>query len=58
MPAGDRSFEAQDAGIGPLLERFRTRQATIGIIGLGYVGLPLALTAAKAGLANDRTVKA
>jgi UDP-N-acetyl-D-glucosamine dehydrogenase len=32
-----------------LLQRFRTRQARIGIIGLGYVGLPLALTAAKAG---------
>ncbi len=32
-----------------LLERLRTRQAKIGIIGLGYVGLPLALTAAKAG---------
>jgi UDP-N-acetyl-D-glucosamine dehydrogenase len=32
-----------------LLARFQARQATIGIIGLGYVGLPLALTAAKAG---------
>jgi UDP-N-acetyl-D-glucosamine dehydrogenase len=26
-----------------LLERIRSRQATVGIIGLGYVGLPLAL---------------
>jgi UDP-N-acetyl-D-glucosamine dehydrogenase len=32
-----------------LLERFQSRNATIGIIGLGYVGLPLALTAAQAG---------
>ncbi len=32
-----------------LLARFQSREATIGIIGLGYVGLPLALTAAKAG---------
>jgi UDP-N-acetyl-D-glucosamine dehydrogenase len=35
--------------VGPLLERFKGREATLGIIGLGYVGLPLALTAAKAG---------
>ena len=26
-----------------LIERFRTRTATIGVVGLGYVGLPLAL---------------
>ncbi len=32
-----------------LLERFQSRDATVGIIGLGYVGLPLALTAAQAG---------
>lgn len=34
-----------------LLERFQSRNATVGIIGLGYVGLPLALTAAQAGFA-------
>ncbi|MGF9763306.1 nucleotide sugar dehydrogenase [Microvirga sp. 0TCS3.31] len=34
-----------------LLERFQSRNATVGIIGLGYVGLPLALTAAGAGFA-------
>lgn len=28
---------------------FRERRATVGVIGLGYVGLPLALAAAKAG---------
>ena len=33
----------------PLLERIRERQARIGVIGLGYVGLPLAVEFAKAG---------
>lgn len=32
-----------------LLERIRTRLATVGVIGLGYVGLPLAAAIAKAG---------
>ncbi|HEV2560406.1 MAG TPA: nucleotide sugar dehydrogenase [Microvirga sp.] len=32
-----------------LAAAFRRRTATVGIIGLGYVGIPLALTAAKAG---------
>jgi UDP-N-acetyl-D-glucosamine dehydrogenase len=32
-----------------LLDRIRTRQANIGVIGLGYVGLPLAVEFAKAG---------
>jgi UDP-N-acetyl-D-glucosamine dehydrogenase len=32
-----------------LLERLRSTNATLGIIGLGYVGLPLALTATAAG---------
>jgi len=32
-----------------LMEKFRTRQATLGVIGLGYVGLPLAVEKAKAG---------
>jgi UDP-N-acetyl-D-glucosamine dehydrogenase len=33
-----------------LLEALRTRQALIGVVGLGYVGLPLALRFAEAGL--------
>ena len=33
-------------GIQAAIDRFAARDATIGIIGLGYVGLPLALTAA------------
>src|SRR3954471_11970545 len=32
------------------LERVRTRTARVGVIGLGYVGLPLAVEFAKAGL--------
>lgn len=32
-----------------LLEKIKTRTANVGIIGLGYVGLPLAVEAAKAG---------
>ncbi|WP_283770702.1 nucleotide sugar dehydrogenase [Microvirga sp. 3-52] len=32
-----------------VLELYQSRNATVGIIGLGYVGLPLALTAAQAG---------
>src|SRR5215470_1573410 len=33
-----------------LASRIRAREAVIGVIGLGYVGLPICLTAAKAGL--------
>lgn len=32
-----------------LLARLEDRSATVGVIGLGYVGLPLAMTAARAG---------
>jgi UDP-N-acetyl-D-glucosamine dehydrogenase len=32
-----------------LMQAFRERRATLGVIGLGYVGLPLSLTAAEAG---------
>ena len=33
----------------PLLDLIAARRATVGVIGLGYVGLPLAITAAQAG---------
>jgi UDP-N-acetyl-D-glucosamine dehydrogenase len=33
-----------------LIEKFETRKATVGIVGLGYVGLPLAIEFAKVGL--------
>jgi len=32
-----------------LIDRFRERQARVGVVGLGYVGLPLAVTLAEAG---------
>ena len=32
-----------------IVERIGTKQATIGVIGLGYVGLPLAVEFARAG---------
>src|SRR5438094_6456918 len=35
--------------IATLLDRIRTRQARVGVIGLGYVGLPLAVEFARAG---------
>lgn len=34
-----------------LLARIMSREARVGVIGLGYVGLPLAITAARAGFA-------
>jgi UDP-N-acetyl-D-glucosamine dehydrogenase len=37
--------------VDPLSSRFETRQAVVGIIGLGYVGLPLAATFAEGGFA-------
>ena len=33
-----------------LLDRLEKREARVGVIGLGYVGLPLAVTCAKRGL--------
>jgi UDP-N-acetyl-D-glucosamine dehydrogenase len=33
-----------------LLDKIRNKQARVGVIGLGYVGLPLAVEFAKAGL--------
>jgi UDP-N-acetyl-D-glucosamine dehydrogenase len=40
---------SQQSTSGALLDRIRSRQARIGIIGLGYVGLPLAVEFAAAG---------
>ena len=39
----------KQTAIGDLTEKIRTRKARAGIIGLGYVGLPLAVELAKAG---------
>jgi UDP-N-acetyl-D-glucosamine dehydrogenase len=40
---------AQPFDVANLVERFRARQATVAIVGLGYVGIPLALAAVRAG---------
>jgi len=41
--------EEERFSVASAIAAFKARQAKIGIIGLGYVGIPLALTAAKAG---------
>jgi UDP-N-acetyl-D-glucosamine dehydrogenase len=41
--------DATAVDVAELLANFKARRARIGIVGLGYVGIPLALTAAKAG---------
>ena len=40
------SFDVAD-----LIARFHARDATIAVVGMGYVGIPLALTATAAGSA-------
>lgn len=49
MPDFVEASSAGDSAIADLLDRIAGRRFTAGIIGLGYVGLPLALTASKAG---------
>jgi UDP-N-acetyl-D-glucosamine dehydrogenase len=41
--------DATAVDVAEVLANFKARSARIGIVGLGYVGIPLALTAAKAG---------
>jgi UDP-N-acetyl-D-glucosamine dehydrogenase len=47
--AAARLKEEEGSAKAALLQAIETRTATIGIIGLGYVGIPLALTTARAG---------
>lgn len=42
---------ASNVAADALIEKIRTRQVKVGIVGLGYVGLPLAVEFAKAGFA-------
>jgi UDP-N-acetyl-D-glucosamine dehydrogenase len=42
-------IDAQAPDVACLIDRFRAREAKIGVIGLGYVGLPLSLAAAEKG---------
>ena len=55
MPARRHTVEVSVSPASPpaaaaLAERIRTREARVGIIGMGYVGLPLAVAFADAGL--------
>ena len=47
----DRAGGAEPEGppVAGLAEAFKARRARIGVIGLGYVGIPLALAAVRAG---------
>lgn len=36
-------------GATPLLEKIRRHEAVVGVVGLGYVGLPLAVLQARTG---------
>lgn len=46
-----QATEAMDGPLDTLIDRFESHRATVGIIGLGYVGLPLAATFAEGGFA-------
>jgi UDP-N-acetyl-D-glucosamine dehydrogenase len=45
-------FDIETPDIDTIVARFRDRSARIGIVGLGYVGLPLACAAARRGFAT------
>ncbi|WP_207485269.1 nucleotide sugar dehydrogenase [Arenibaculum pallidiluteum] len=45
----ERRAAATSADVEDLLRKFREREARIGVVGLGYVGLPLSLAACEAG---------
>jgi UDP-N-acetyl-D-glucosamine dehydrogenase len=47
--AGDASAAGEPVDVDALIARFRDRSAKIGVIGLGYVGLPLVRTIAERG---------
>ena len=47
--AGDASLSGEPVDVDALIARFRDRSAKIGVIGLGYVGLPLVRTIAERG---------
>ena len=49
LPRPDAARAVRGGTTETLLERIRTRQARVGVIGLGYVGLPLAVELAHAG---------
>ncbi len=44
-----KAVTKKPASVASLIEKFTSRRAVVGIVGLGYVGLPLAVMFAKAG---------
>lgn len=42
-------YEGQDNMKSVLLNKIKNKEITVGVVGLGYVGLPLAVEKAKAG---------
>jgi UDP-N-acetyl-D-glucosamine dehydrogenase len=48
-PLNGNSFSAHASPLSELLDKITTRRATIGVLGLGYVGLPLITAFAKNG---------
>ncbi len=50
MDTGSPSLATMPRQAAELLDRLRSKTALIGVIGLGYVGLPLCLTLAEAGV--------
>ncbi|MBK1839296.1 nucleotide sugar dehydrogenase, partial [Azospirillum sp. YIM B02556] len=51
MSTADTSAETQAFDIGALEGAYRGRSARVAVVGLGYVGLPLALALTGAGFA-------
>jgi UDP-N-acetyl-D-glucosamine dehydrogenase len=49
LPATDRRTKPANTAAAELVDRILTRQAAVAVIGLGYVGLPLAIECAQAG---------
>jgi UDP-N-acetyl-D-glucosamine dehydrogenase len=46
---GDRQMQVRGPSPEVLLDRLASREAVVGVVGLGYVGLPVAVTFAEAG---------
>lgn len=49
MKTKTKQLKSQNPTLNELLRKIETREACVGIIGMGYVGLPLSLAFAKAG---------
>ena len=49
-PPATAPLTASDGPLAALAQRIASAEAVVGVIGLGYVGLPLACTIAEAGM--------